>query len=94
MLASLRSMPNPLPMNKYESLPWPLTIVKSRYGGVYEPGIWIAFPQAPSDIPDDWHAGDVACADFFAQRKGHVGGGDTPDEALADLLCRMNREEA
>ena len=80
-------------MDEQEFSPWPVTIVKSRYGGVYEPGVWIAFPQAPADVPDDWRAGDAACAEFFAQRRGHVGGGDTPNEALANLLRLVSRRE-
>ena len=80
-------------MDEQEFSPWPVTIVKSRYGGVYEPGEWIAFPHAPADIPDDWRAGDAACAEFFAQRGGHVGGGDTPNEALADLLRLLSCRE-
>lgn len=78
-------------MSDHDPVSWPVTIVKSRYGGVYEPGVWIAFPQVPSDIPDDWRAGDAACADFFAERKGFIGGGDTPDEALADLARLLRR---
>lgn len=87
-------MLDPLPMDKQDSVPWPVTIVRSRYGGIYEPGVWIAFPQAPKDIPDDWRAGDVACAEFFTQRRGFVGGGDTPDEALSDLARLMGHDSA
>ncbi|WP_152628253.1 hypothetical protein [Streptacidiphilus neutrinimicus] len=71
--------------NRAEPPHGPVTIVRSRYGGTYEPGEWIAFPCLPSDIPDDWRGGDVACAVFFEQRRGEVGGGPTPDAALADL---------
>ena len=78
-------------MDDPSPFPWPVTIMRSRYGGIYEPGRWIAFPQVPADIPDDWRAGDVACAEFFQERRGTIGGGDTPDEALADLIRLLER---
>ena len=58
---------------------------------MYEPGRWIAFAGLPSDVPDDWRGDDPTCARFFEDRKGEVGGGDTPNEALADLE-RLLRE--
>jgi hypothetical protein len=78
-------------MDEHDPLPWMVTIVRSRYGGVYEPGVWIAFPQWPVDLPDDWRGGDVVCEEFFRVRRGTIGGGDTPDEALADLARLMRR---
>ncbi|MGW0479400.1 hypothetical protein [Nonomuraea sp. NPDC003214] len=66
-----------------------VTIVMSRYGGVYEPGVWVAFPMNPDEIPPDCYAGDVECANFFAERRGEIGGGDTPQEAYDDLLNMM-----
>ena len=66
--------------------PGMVTIVRSRYGGIYEPGEWIAFACWPDQIPPDWNADDVICAGFFADRRGEVGGGDTPQEAYEDLV--------
>jgi hypothetical protein len=66
-----------------------VTIVRSRYGGIYEPGVWIAFPCWPEDISPDWNPGDVVCAGFFADRAEEIGGGDTPQEAYEDLLRRL-----
>jgi hypothetical protein len=63
-----------------------VTIVKARYGGIYEPGKWLAFGGGPRDLPQEWDAEDNVCMDFWRERRGEVGGGDTPDEALADLL--------
>jgi hypothetical protein len=63
-----------------------VTILRSRYGGVYEPGIWIAFACWPDDIRPDWNADDRTCAEFFAERKAEIGGGSTPQEAYEDLL--------
>jgi len=66
--------------------PGMVTIVRSRYGGTYEPGEWIAFACWPDQIPPDWNADDVTCAEFFAARRDEVGGGDTPQEAYEDLV--------
>jgi hypothetical protein len=66
--------------------PGKVTIVRSRYGGVYEPGAWIAFACWPDEISPDWNADDVTCAGFFLDRRGEVGGGDTPQEAYEDLV--------
>lgn len=69
------------PANRY-----PVTIVAARYGGVYEPGLWLAFACYPDALPSDWNAGDGACADFWRLCRHEIGGGDSPDDALADLL--------
>jgi hypothetical protein len=67
-----------------------VTIVTSRYGGTYEPGVWLAFPYWPEDIPPDWNADDVTCAAFFADpvRIEEIGGGDTLQAAYDDLCHR------
>jgi hypothetical protein len=62
-----------------------ITIVRARYGGTYEPGKWLAFGCWPAAMPDEWNADDVTCMHFFRERRHEIGGGDTPDEALADL---------
>jgi hypothetical protein len=62
------------------------TILRSRYGGIYEPGKWIAFACWPDVLPPDWNADDVTCASFFAERRGEIGGGDTPQQAYENLL--------
>ena len=69
--------------------PGTVTIVRSRYGGIYEPGEWVAFACWPADIPPDWNADDVTCAEFFAARGEEIGGGATPQEAYEDLLRRL-----
>jgi hypothetical protein len=66
--------------------PWFVTIVRSRYGGTYEPGEWIAFPVWPENLPPEWNADDVTCIRFFEERRGQFGGGKTPQEAWEDLL--------
>jgi len=71
-----------------EREPYPVTTVWSRYGGAYEPGKWVAFPMYPDQLPPDWHADDVVCAEFFRERRQDIGGGDSPQEAYDDLVRR------
>jgi hypothetical protein len=71
--------------------PGQITILRSRYGGVYEPGEWVAFACWPDQIPPDWNADDVTCAEFFAARRGEIGGGATPQEAYEDLLRLLDQ---
>jgi len=74
-----------------EPEPGHVTIVRARYGGIYEPGQWIAFPVSPHQLPHGWDADDVTCMKFFETRSGEFGGGDSPQEAYEDLL-RILRE--
>lgn len=73
---------------------WPVTIVPSRYGGVYEPGAWLAFSNQPHELPDLWDAGDVLCAGFWADRhrQQETGGGDSPQAAYTDLVEKLRRK--
>lgn len=80
-------------MSDAAELPYPVTIVRSRYGGTYEPGVWVAFPLHPEDLPPDWNAGDVLCNRFW-QSRDDIGGGATPDEAYADLLRRQEERRS
>ncbi len=68
--------------------PGDVTIVLSRYRGIYEPGLWLVLPCAPDALPSDWNSDDVTCGAFFALRRD-IGGGDTPDAAYRDLLRRQ-----
>ena len=76
-------------------LPYPVTIIRARYGGVYEPGEWIAFPLLPENLPIGYHADDVTCMTFwddYRRNRQPVGGGETPDAALEDLRRRIEGE--
>lgn len=64
----------------------PVTIVRSRYGGIYEPGEWLTFPLRADALPEDWDGSDVFCVKFWTTYRGLVGGGDTPQAALDDLV--------
>ena len=66
-----------------------VTITKSRYGGAYEPGLWIAIAVAPHALPRECLGNDVECAEFFRERRDEIGGGDTPQAAYEDMLRRV-----
>ncbi len=63
-----------------------VTITRSRYGGTYEPGDWIAFACLPQELPPAWYGNDLEVIQFFDERRGEIGGGATPQEAYEDLL--------
>lgn len=70
---------------------WPVTIVRARYGGSYEPGVWLAFPLDPAALPDGWDGSDVPCAEFWDSYGEPVGSSDRgPGEALADLARKVS----
>jgi hypothetical protein len=66
-----------------------VTIVRARYGGLYEPGSWVAFACWPAELSPDWNADDATCAGFFAERADEIGGGDSPQAAYEDLQHRL-----
>ena len=61
---------------------YPVTIIRSRYGGVYEGGRWAALDCSHEEVPEGAIGDDVACAAFWALARA----GRTPDAALASLL--------
>ena len=69
----------------------PVTIVQARYGGTYEPGVWLAFACYPNELPEMWDAGDVLASQFYAENSGSIGGGSTPTEAYENLRQLLGR---
>jgi hypothetical protein len=67
---------------------YPVTIIQTRYGGIYEGGPWAAFNLYPEQVPDDAVGGDIVCAPWWADFGKAVGVGTTPDAALADLEAK------
>lgn len=83
---------------------YPVTIIKSRYGGVYEGAEWIAFNDGEDS---EWIAEatgeDTTCSSFFYKidnpkakmmnefdERLFVGRGKTPQKAYEDLLKKIN----
>ena len=79
-----------------EKLPYPVTIVRSRYGGIYEGAKWLAFNLDPEELESHakgWDGGDGECSGFFYTTKLSIGRGETPDLALNALICLLPQEE-
>jgi len=69
---------------------YPVTIVADRYGGAYSGGRWVAFPTSAEGVPDDPFGGDTFAAAWWEDAEGlPIGRGRTPDDALTDLVKRL-----
>lgn len=64
---------------------YPVTIIKTRYKGVYEHGRWAAFNLRPESVPGSVMGSDIECATWWDHFRAGVGLGETPDLALAAL---------
>lgn len=66
----------------------PITIISSRYRGVYEGAKFLAFNLNFFEIPDAVYGDDISCCDWFCEESVNyqIGKGSTPDEAYNDLL--------
>ena len=77
-------------MNNEQNTIYPVIIIADRYGGVYSGGKYTAWPCTPWDIPVEAAADDVTCAGFWAEHGTElVGLGNTPDEAMNDLINKV-----
>ena len=72
---------------------YPLTIVRDRYTGCYSGGKFTAWNLYPEDIPEEIYADDVGCSIFFSRTKIVYGRGKTPDDAIMDLINRLEDKE-
>ncbi len=63
-----------------------IIIDEDRYGGVYSGYGFTAWFGA---VPDDVDAGDTTCVQFWDTNNIVFGGGNSPDEAVADLLKKI-----
>ena len=70
-------------------MPYPITIVQDRYNGVYSGGKWLALKQYATDIPYELDSDDTTCIDFWFRTKQIIGKGNTPNEALKDLINKL-----
>lgn len=69
------------------SIVYPVTIVKTRYGGTYEGGAWAAFWG--ERIPEDAMGDDVSCSYWWDDNGDTCGVGATPDEAYRALEIQV-----
>ena len=87
-----------LPAEQPQSL-FPQVVARTRYGGTYSGGSWIAYVPTDNDLalPDAAFAGDVECARWWlADGAEHpdtnrIGRGETPHHAIADLDRRWRQ---
>ena len=63
---------------------YPLTIVCDRYTGCYSGGKFTEW---------NFYADDVGCATFFSNTKNIYGRGKTPNDAVMDLINRLENKE-
>jgi len=54
---------------------------------VYESGDWFALANC-ENVPDGPWGDDDECLDWFIKNEKIVGVGDTPDDAVSDLLAK------
>lgn len=89
-------------MENKETL-YPLTIIADRYLGTYSKGSFIAWNLDFYNIPKDIDAGDITCGMFWNNIKNElevlsykhkykvqVGLGSDPEEAINDLMQKLN----
>ena len=72
---------------------YPLTIFHARYNGGYEGGLYIALNVRFENVREGLTGDDAICVETFAivEEEMPIGRGNTPDEALNDLLAEMER---
>lgn len=69
---------------------YPNTIIRDRYNGTYSGAEWLAFPLDYFNVPDEVDGEDSECMMFWDSYDGVVGKGDTPQEAMGDLIKKMS----
>lgn len=73
---------------------YPLTICKDRYGGCYSKGEYTAWNLDPSEVPtESYEAGDVDCWYFWEHNNIPCGLGDSPEEAVCNLIKKVTQED-
>ena len=69
---------------------YPITVVHDRYDGIYSGGKWIAWNLEPYEIREESQADDTVCMFFWHNCKEPYGRGDTPEEAIEDLITQLD----
>lgn len=62
-------------------------VFQSRYSGTYEGGEWFALGNC-TEIPEGPWNDDDECVEWFSSNERTIGIGDTPDDAVSDLLAK------
>ena len=69
--------------------PYPLTIIKDRYQGTYSGGKFTAWNLKHFDVPEAIQGDDLTASVFWQYDDFIVGKGDTPEEAILDLIEKL-----
>ena len=73
---------------------YPIMVIQSRYGGIYEGGAWFAVAgthNLSTDIMDYLEGDDCDAIDFWAKEHDFpIATGQTPNEAVSNLVIREN----
>jgi hypothetical protein len=78
---------------------YPVILIQDRYNGVYSGGAWLAIGAADENVDGvarvAWimdgngpAASDLDAALFWGEPASWIAVGDTPDEALANLIAK------
>lgn len=65
---------------------YPLTVIKDRYSGLYSGGKYIAFNKEYYEVHKAVNGNDDECINFWECYSDIVGKGNTPKEAIENLL--------
>lgn len=76
-------------LTQHDLTAYPLTVVLTRYGGIYEGGRWACFALDPEQLPWEAFGGDVDCMIWWRENGADIGTGHTPNDAVADYHERV-----
>jgi hypothetical protein len=68
---------------------YPITIIKDRYSGFYSGGEFVAFNLELNEVPSEVLSNNEDCFYFWDNCNILVGVGETPNEALNDLINKI-----
>lgn len=68
---------------------FPLTVIRTRYSGVYEGGRYAAFATQYYDIPQAATGSDIPCSEWWAYNLHLVGIGNEINEAIENLIAKL-----
>lgn len=83
--------PFPEEPEEYAPALYPITMTRSRYGGLYSGGTFMAFPLPPDEIPREVRGDDVECLTFFKQYTGVYATGDFVNGTIKQLSSTQSR---
>lgn len=75
---------------------YPITIISDRYTGIYSKGLFLVFNLDLYEVPPDVSGEDAAnwWNDYNLGKSDiKIGKGDTPDEALNDLIAQLSGKD-